>query len=549
MGEGYEDFHKDHPYGHTLLSRDNDANRKLFPDGSFGYADVAESSCSVTGECPYYHYTVDRSGNQAMDAPIHILIAAFRDQLCARTIHNAFSHAANPKRVFLRIIDQTQPNSELVDDQGCWPRYCSEYNENCDEYKSQVRSVRVDSAQSKGPTWARSKLSAMIHWDYVHRDEPEEIVLEPVQSQDFCMQIDSHMDFSDNYDQGLIAMHHRTENDYAVLSTYVTDIEQNNQDPKTVPNLCMVTFTSSIRNWGTKECRGLQKPKLTNAMWGAGLSFHRCHAEVNVPVDPYLDGVFDGEEGSRGIRFFTHGYDVYTPDKVLVTHDYHGHQSNPVVHTWGRGGRKQKAGEDEGEKAVQDAVFEEDWKWMAEIESKRDQWHTFGTKRVNMLLSIGSHFNSTEKEAGEVEKMRHSRFGLGTKRTLEQVRDFTGINLLEEKMESIKCGNLNWVPFEKSLEYGIEETLERALGAQDVVLVSHSEKVAAALQDIKTPVKMLRSLSNNKNTGSVNSSGGEAANAEGTMDIRITGGIILAVLVVVRWSAQKLRPKDRRHHD
>lgn len=57
-------------------------------------------------------------------------------------------------------------------------------------------------------------------------------------------------------------------------------------------------------------------------MWGAGLSFHRCHAELNVPVDPYLDGVFDGEEGSRGIRFFTHGYDVYTPHRVLVTHDY-----------------------------------------------------------------------------------------------------------------------------------------------------------------------------------------------------------------------------------
>lgn len=58
----------------------------------------------------------------------------------------------------------------------------------------------------------------------------------------------------------------------------------------------MVEFTSTIRNWGTKECRNLKKPKLTNAMWGAGLSFHRCHAEINVPVDPYLDGVFDGEE-------------------------------------------------------------------------------------------------------------------------------------------------------------------------------------------------------------------------------------------------------------
>jgi hypothetical protein len=61
----------------------------------------------------------------------------------------------------------------------------------------------------------------------------------------------------------------------------------------------MVEFTSTIRNWGTKECRNLKTPKLTNAMWGAGLSFHRCHAEINVPVDPYLDGVFDGEEVRR----------------------------------------------------------------------------------------------------------------------------------------------------------------------------------------------------------------------------------------------------------
>ena len=140
--------------------------------------------------------------------------------------------------------------------------------------------------------------------------------------QDFCMQTDSHMDFSDNWDTEMVDMFHLTQNDYSVLSTYVTDIGENNKDPTNVPHLCLVQFTSSIRNWGTKECNFLTKPKLTNAMWGAGLSFHRCHAELNVPVDPYLDNVFDGEEGSRGIRFFTHGYDVYTPHRVLVTHDY-----------------------------------------------------------------------------------------------------------------------------------------------------------------------------------------------------------------------------------
>lgn len=203
---------------------------------------------------------------------------------CARTLHNALTHAKNPKRLFFRVIQQTQSGTDLEDDIGCFDLYCDKYNPNCEEVKDQIRIIPVDASLSKGPTWARARLSAMIHWDYVHRDEPSELDFQPVYLQDFCMQIDSHMDFSDDFDVGLIGQFHQTENDYAVLSTYVTDISMNNKDPKNVPNLCMVTFTSSIRNWGTKDCVRLVKPKLTNAMWGAGLSFHRCHGELNVPV-------------------------------------------------------------------------------------------------------------------------------------------------------------------------------------------------------------------------------------------------------------------------
>lgn len=271
----------------------------------------------------------------------------------------------------------------------------------------------------------------------------------------FVFQIDSHMNFSKRFDTRLIEMHHRTKNDYAVLSTYVTDIESNDQDERTVPNLCMVTFTGSIRNWGTKECKYLIRPKLTNAMWGAGLSFHRCHGELVVPVDPYLDNVFDGEEGSRGIRFFTHGYDVYTPDIVLVTHDYKTHQGNPVVHTWGRGG-KRHLDEDEDLK-----LGEGRWKWSEAIEKSRPELNVFGTDRVNMLLGIGSHHNSTDRERNDLDLIRNSRFGLGTKRTMEQAREFTGIDLLNKKMESNKCGNNFWVPFEESSNYGVQEVLAR----------------------------------------------------------------------------------------
>jgi len=447
----------DHPYGTSLVMRDTKANRQLFPKQTeFGYVSVAETECPTASECPHYHYKEDGLPENA-NTPIHILIASFRDRLCGRTLHNAFRRAKDPTRIFIRVIDQTQ-QSDLEDDLGCWKMYCEKYNTNCLDYENQVQIVPVDASLSKGPTYARSKLSAMIHYDYIHNTHDDLLDFHPVQKQDFCMQIDSHMDFHDDWDVSMIEMFHRTENDYAVLSTYVADIKQNNKDPKNVPNLCMVEFTGSIRNWGTKECRDLIKPKLTNAMWGAGLSFHRCHAELAVPVDPYLDNVFDGEEGSRGIRFFTHGYDVYTPDTVMVTHDYHNHQGNPVVHTWGRHGTKDEKGN----------VAKHDWKWNKEIESARSNWHTFGSKRVNMLLGVGSAFDSTKLVKEERDRIRKSRYGLGTKRTLDQVIEFTGISLLERKMIDNKCGNLLWIPYKESPNYGIvEEVLARTNDGYD----------------------------------------------------------------------------------
>jgi hypothetical protein len=451
-----------HPYGTTLLVRDTPGNRKTWGDNqTYGSVDVAPTVCTADGQCPHYHFQEDAALDLASETPIHMLIASFRDRLCPRTLHNAFTHAQNPKRLFIRIIDQTQLDSDLIDDAGCWAQYCIDYNTNCQEFKSQVLTVHVDASKAKGPTDPRSKLSALIRWDYLHRNDPKEnLELAPVQVNDFCMQIDSHMDFSDNFDTGLIDMFHRTQNDYAVLSTYVASMDQNNQNVRTVPNLCMVVFTSSIRNSATKECRFLKVPKLTNAMWGAGLSFHRCHAELNVPVDPYLDSVFDGEEGSRGLRFFTHGYDVYTPDVVLVTHDYEGHQHNPVVHTWSHGGKS-------GFVRVQDK-----WRWNADIEQSRGDLKTFGSERVNVMLGIGATTDPTTTE--EVNLIRSGRFGIGPKRTMEQAGTFSGIDLKRRLMVENKCGNLEWVPFEESPNYGVDDLILRSLAGEVVTVPSSS---------------------------------------------------------------------------
>jgi len=167
---------------------------------------------------------------------------------------------------------------------------------------------------------------------------------------------------------------------------------------------------------------------------------------LNVPYDPYLPNIFDGEELSRGFRYFTHGYDVYTPDKVLVTHDYHGHQGNPHVHTWGHGDGKSDNAKNDDMSA-----------FMNEIDKFREAVEPKGTKRVNIIMGI------EQVDASTADTINKSRYGIGSRRTLEQANNFSGFDPKLRKMVKNKCGNLHWVPFEESNNYGLDENLARPL--------------------------------------------------------------------------------------
>jgi hypothetical protein len=234
-----------------------------------------------------------------------------------------------------------------------------------------------------------------------------------------------------------------------------------------------------------------------------------------------LQGVFNGEEGSRGIRFFTHGYDVYAPDRVLVTHDYHGHQSNPIIHTWER-------------KSNENAV-EDQWKWTEAVNKAKSTVKVFGTPRVNLLLGIGIKDESTAKDADEIRLARSGRYGFGSKRSLEQAVAFTGINLAEQKMEENKCGNLIWVPFvESEVDYGVNDILSRSLHGEV------PEKV------IMPQASSNRGLSSAK-AGVVDSP--ESLHFESSLDFETLGGIAVFLLVIARMTRTKFRKKREWHRE
>jgi hypothetical protein len=233
-----------------------------------------------------------------------ISIASFRDVLCPKTLFNLFTKAQYPGRITVSVIQQNI-HGTVVD---CLDTYCDMMKEEYEKegkawttcpYQEQVLMTRINSKDARSPQWARAQASKVI----LNRKEGQD---------EFCMQ---HMDFVHGFDTKMMEMWSETDNEYGVLSTYVTASESLPlfEGPNAkgvnglheVPHLCMITLQGQHgmpRNWGTKCARSLPHPKLTNAVWGAGLSFSKCHAERKVPYDPHLPFIFDGEEFSRGIR-------------------------------------------------------------------------------------------------------------------------------------------------------------------------------------------------------------------------------------------------------
>ena len=153
---------------------------------------------------------------------------------------------------------------------------------------------------------------------------------------------------------------------------------------------------------------------------------------------------------------------------MLVTHDYHTHQSNPVVHTWG------KRHEHDGSLPVLNFTDPDQLDWMQEIVQERPKVKTKGTKRVNLILGIGAKDSYSAEEQAEIDMVRSSRYGVGNKRSLAQAAEFTGIDLQHKKMVKNKCGNLKWVPFTvpTGSDYGIGEVLARPLVDGPSILAS-----------------------------------------------------------------------------
>jgi hypothetical protein len=134
---------------------------------------------------------------------------------------------------------------------------------------------------------------------------------------------------------------------------------------------------------------------LLSHTWNSAFSFSKCHLEETAPYDPFTQYVFGAEQFSRFARFWTRGYDVYTPTKNILYHDY-----------------------------AQNEHGQKEW-----FKQRRERIRNQSILRVKTFLGI----SSVPGVPMEVAHANMGIYGLGKRRTMQQLETFVGIDLLKRK--------------------------------------------------------------------------------------------------------------------
>ena len=314
---------------------------------------------------------------------IFVTFPSFNDADCNETIISAFGNASNPNRLFFGIYEQndrdtnsntnTKRRGNKRHNSNNGPLDCLDISGvNCPFHPIcsrlwQISITRVDSSEAKGPTWGRY-MADQLYGKYGNET--------------FILITDSHTFFRPLWDQLLLNLWYKTENEYAIISHYpkpsdaiindmprwfgpkyhsLNDIQLQGKLSKFDENDLKLIKTDSKKyfdsisqshpasyhicgsifehpdNYMPRNANGCyanlnkrnayEMESILVPFWAAGFSFSKSHVRINVPFDPYTQYVFNGEEFHFATRAWTHGYDFYSPPFDIAFHRYYGHNT------------------------------------------------------------------------------------------------------------------------------------------------------------------------------------------------------------------------------
>jgi [Skp1-protein]-hydroxyproline N-acetylglucosaminyltransferase len=241
-------------------------------------------------------YTGAPDPSSSATQTIFVSCASYRDHKCMATIKNMFERAKHPARIFVGVCEQNTQDAR----ESCTP---SSF-----KYHANIRRLTIPHVEAKGPTYARYLCSTL------YRGET------------WFMQIDSHTTFARDWDVKAIRNIVACPSKKAVLTGYPHDISTYGIDEKSVPLLC----NSKWNDDGLPQFEAAVKSKEdldTKQHWpvpftAGGFVFGPGSLVAEVPFDPNLDHLFQGEEVLYSVRLWTSGYDFFSSKENIVFHAY-----------------------------------------------------------------------------------------------------------------------------------------------------------------------------------------------------------------------------------
>jgi len=303
---------------------------------------------------------------------IFISIASYQDKLLPVTIHSAYSSAKYKDNLTFGVVDQCE--------------YKLDFSKS--RIANQITYTHLDPDAARGPCWARSLAQTLM------KDE------------EYFLQVDSHTIFEKDWDEYLLNYIKtiKKSHDKPVISAYprgfeVADFEKKifkksqEDDPST--HVMVLDEEKVFKDGYFSMQKGLpteSKQIYKGFLISAGFLFSTREFVDVVPYDPHL--YFEGEETSLALRLFTRGFDIFHIPKIPLFHCY--------VNSSDQFTRPMHWNEDEDKNRSV--------KWV-ELQRK-------SKKRIEEIIE---------------GKLKDS-FGLGSERSLNDYKDFSGIDIKNKKI-------------------------------------------------------------------------------------------------------------------
>ena len=300
---------------------------------------------------------------------IFVSIASYRDDECMTTIKSLYEKAQNPHRVICGICSQNKDEKE-----ECVPKDFP--------YKDKIRVIRLKHTDAKGPTWARYLASHL--WN----------------GEEYFLQIDSHLKMKDNWDERVIKMYQDCPSKKSILTHYPPEDEKDNNSTYT----CSSHYENNFHIISEAQIISKRDKPFMTPYVSAGFLFGKYTFLNEVPFDPYLPYLFQGEEILLATRFWTNGWDIYNLTEPMCVHNY---SRDKKPRFWN--------------------------------DNSHQEWHT-----VQQESNKRYYYFIGQKKPEDIEqllKKNEDYFGMGRERTVQSWFEFAGIDPKTKKVTS-RCKSM-----------------------------------------------------------------------------------------------------------